>query len=145
MRHSASPRPVLLDVERIVVASVGITARALGEVAPELTLVQWRALVLVDVAASIPVGSLAAALDAKIAAVSRLVGRLRTKGLVKTNRDAIDGRLVLVALTERGRELRRQVVERRRKDLATAIESANLPPDARDVVAGLAAVLEQVA
>ena len=145
MAHSATPSPVLLDLERIVVASVGITARALGEVAPELTLVQWRALVLVDVAAPIAVGSLAAALDAKIAAVSRLVGRLRAKGLVETRRDAVDGRLVLVVLTERGRELRHQVVERRREDLATAIKVAALPPDARDVVAGLAAVLEGVA
>jgi DNA-binding MarR family transcriptional regulator len=143
--NSATPPAVLLDVERLVVASVGITARALGEVAPDLTLVQWRVVVLVDVAGSIAIGALAAALDSKIAAISRLVSRLRRRGLVETQRGDEDARVVLVSLTEQGRDLRRRVVERRRDDLRRAIDAADLPADAAIVVDRLAAVLERVA
>ena len=143
MPDSATSRGVLRDVERIVVASVGITARGLGEVAPDLTLVQWRVLVLVDVAGSIAIGSLAASLDAKIAAMSRLVGRLRARRLVETHRGADDARVVLVTLTDGGRDLRRRVVARRREDLRTAIAQADLPADAAMVVDRLAAVLER--
>jgi DNA-binding MarR family transcriptional regulator len=143
--NSATPPAVLLDVERLVVASVGITARALGEVAPDLTLVQWRVVVLVDVAGSIAIGALAAALDSKIAAISRLVSRLRRRGLVETHRGDEDARVVLVSLTEQGRDLRRRVVERRRDDLRRAIDAADLPAEATIVVDRLAAVLERVA
>jgi DNA-binding MarR family transcriptional regulator len=144
MPNSAMPRSVLLDLERIVVASVAVTARALADVAPELTLVQWRVLVLVDRPGGIPVGSVAAALGAKIAAMSRLVGRLRQRGLVETRRSGDDARVVLVSMTEQGLHLRNRVVDRRRRELRSAIADARLTPEAAPLFGRLAAVLEEL-
>jgi DNA-binding MarR family transcriptional regulator len=138
------PPSVLLDLERIVVASVAVTARALADVAPELTLVQWRVLVLVDRPGGIPVGSIAAALGTKIASASRLVGRLRQRGLVQTRRSEDDARVVLVSMTAQGLDLRNRVVDRRRRELHAAIADARLTPAAAPLLERMATVLEDL-
>ncbi len=138
--YATSPA-LLADVERIVVASVAVTARALSDSNPELTLGQWRVLVLVDRPDGMAVGAIAKSLEAKIAAVSRLVGRLRQRGLVQTRRSDADARIVLVRLTASGRRLRRQIVERRRAVLAGLLADAGLTRDMQPVVERLAAVL----
>jgi DNA-binding MarR family transcriptional regulator len=138
------PPSVLLDLERIVVASVAVTARALADVAPELTLVQWRVLVLVDRPGGIPVGSIAAALGTKIASASRLVGRLRQRGLVETRRSEDDARVVLVSMTAQGLDLRNRVVDRRRRELHAAIADARLTPAAAPLLERMATVLEDL-
>ncbi len=135
---------MLGDLERVVVASVAVTARALAEVAPELTFVQWRVLVLVDQPDGIAVGALASALGAKIAAMSRLVGRLRARGLVETRRGEDDARVVLVTLSGAGAELRTRVVERRRDEMRAAVAALGLPADAAVVVDRLATALEAI-
>ena len=142
MPQGRSSPGLLHQIERVVVASVAMTARALGEVAPELTFVQWRVLVLVDTPGGVGVGAIAAGLGGKITATSRLIGRLRARGLVETKRGDADARVVLVSLTERGRELRGRVVERREADLRVAIARADLHGDAEPVIGRLAAVLE---
>jgi DNA-binding MarR family transcriptional regulator len=138
------PPSVLLDLERIVVASVAVTARARAVVAPELTLVQWRVLVLVDRPGRIPVGSIAAALGTKIASASRLVGRLRQRGLVQTRRSEDDARVVLVSMTAQGLDLRNRVVDRRRRELHAAIADARLTPAAAPLLERMATVLEDL-
>ncbi len=142
MPHSAIENDLLLDLERIVVASVAVTARALADVAPELTFVQWRVLVLVDQPGGRTVGSVAEALGAKIAGISRLIGRLRARGLVERRRGDDDGRLVHVSLTEAGADLRNRVIERRRAELRSAISDARLADDTTTALHRLAAVLE---
>ncbi|HET7029721.1 MAG TPA: MarR family transcriptional regulator [Candidatus Limnocylindrales bacterium] len=142
MPDAATDRSVLNDLERIVVASVAITARALADVGPDLTLIQWRVLVLVDRPLGMPVGAIAAALGAKIAATSRLIGRIRARGLVETRRSDDDARVVLVSLTDRGLAVRRRVVNRRRRALRSAIADARLPADAASTLDRLALVLE---
>jgi len=129
VRQPAASVAALPALERVVVASVAVTARALAEVAPELTFVQWRVLALLDADAGVPVGHVAGALGAKVAAVSRLLGRMRRRGLIETRRDESDARVVLVTLTDAGRALRQRVVDRRRSDLAAAVR-AGLPSDA---------------
>ena len=144
MSNSASEQPVLPDVERIVVAAVGVTARALADVAPELTLLQWRVLVLIDQPDGIAVGAIAIALGAKIAAVSRLVGRLRDRGLLQTRRADHDARIILVSLSDAGTSLRRRVVRRRRDELRVALERAQLGGDSKTTLRRLASVLESI-
>jgi DNA-binding MarR family transcriptional regulator len=144
MPNSATSAGAVLALERVVVASVAVTARALNEAAPELTLGQWRVLVLIDRPEGLSVGAIAATLGSKIAAVSRLLGRLRSRGLVETRRDESDARVVLVSLTTSGRDLRSDVVEQRRAELAGALTSAQLPDDADELIARLATVLEAV-
>jgi DNA-binding MarR family transcriptional regulator len=126
--HAASVL-ALPALERLVIAAVAVTARALAEVAPELSFVQWRVLALLDAETGEPVGHVANAVGAKVAAVSRLVGRMRRRGLVDTRRDAADARVVRVFLTDAGRALRERVIDRRRRDLAAAVR-AGLPGDA---------------
>lgn len=145
MTHSATSETIAGDLERIVIASVAVTARALADVSPELTLVQWRVLVLVDQhGGGIGVGPIAAALGTKIAAVSRLIGRLRARGLVETRRGESDARLVLVSLTPKGEELRTRVVGRRRAELNVALEQLLLQDQAARTVDLLADALERL-
>jgi DNA-binding MarR family transcriptional regulator len=139
------PADPVVALERIVIASVAVTARALAVAAPELTLVQWRVLVLVDHPGGLAVGEIAAASGAKIAAVSRLLSRLRGRGLVEMRRGQEDARIVRASLTERGRVLRTMVVEQRRAELQAALARAQLPAGADGLLAGLATVLETVA
>lgn len=138
----ATPAALVTNVERIVVASVAVTARLLNEAGAELTLGQWRVLVLVDQPGGMPVGVLAAALRAKIAAVSRLVGRLNARGLVQTRRADGDARVVLVSLTAAGRRLRRRIVHGRRAQLEKLLVDSDLGHDDQALFGQLAAALE---
>jgi DNA-binding MarR family transcriptional regulator len=137
-----TPPDLLAGVERVVVAAVAVTARVLTELGPELTLGQWRVLVLVDRADGMAVGAISAELGAKIAAVSRLVGRLRERGLVETRRSSVDARVVLVKLTPEGRRRRRRIVAGRRAVLARLLSGADLGREAQLPIERLAAALE---
>jgi len=138
MRADVTP-----ELERIVVASVAITARVLAEVSPELTFIQWRVLVVVGSAPQgIAVGSLAAELGAHLAAMSRLVGRLRARGLVATAKDPSDARVTLVRLTEAGARLRDAVVDRRRSTLAWGLQLHGLAIADAAAAARIATILE---
>lgn len=144
MVHVATPDDRVGDLERIVVASVALTARVLAEVAPDLTFLQWRVLVVVDEAADgVAVGAIAGELGARLAATSRLVGRLRDRGLLATDKAPNDNRVTLVRLTEAGEALRSAVVERRRSILAWGAQRGGLTiadlPSADRVVRALEA------
>lgn len=144
MANIATPDKRVGDLERIVVASVALTARVLGEVAPDLTFLQWRVLVVVDEGADgIAVGAIAAELGAKLAATSRLLHRLRTRGLLAMDKDPQDNRVSLVRLTPAGEALRTAVVDRRRSILAWGIQHGGLTladlPSADRVVRALEA------
>lgn len=145
MSNSATQTLLLPAVERLVVASVGVTARALAETAPDLTFLQWRVLVLIDQPEGIAVGAIANALSAKIAAVSRLIGRLRARGLVQTQRSELDARVVLVSLTDEGLALKQLVQERRRTELAAALKAAQVGIEDAAAIDRLAELVEPIA
>ncbi len=145
MADSAIAGSIAHDVERIVVASVAVTARALLEVAPELTFLQWRVLVVVDQPGGVSVGTVAVAVGAKPAAMSRLVGRLRMRGLVETSRGEEDARIVFVRLTERGELIRARIYERRRLEIREALDNTPLSPDATSSVNSIAQIIEAIA
>jgi len=130
------------DVERTVVASVAITARVLAEVAPELTFIQWRVLVVIGASDGIAVGAIAGELGARVAATSRLIGRLRDHDLVSTTKDPGDARVTLVRLTQNGERLRAAVVKRRRTILAWALQAGGVTVADAPTVARLARLLE---
>ncbi len=141
-RTPAARDALVAELERVVVASVAVTARALAVVAPDMTLLQWRALVVIDEAgAGIPVSGVAASLEAKMSATSRLVGRLRARGLVRATHARGDSRYTLLSLTSAGRDLRRQVVERRRSDLVASLRGVNLPQNAATTLFRVAGAL----
>lgn len=107
--------------------SVSVTARAVADAAPELSLLQWRVLVVL---AGKPDGAtvteVAERIGSRLPATSRLLGRLRRRDLIAMHKVHPDARFTTVLLTPAGASLRARVAARRREDLAAAVEAARL-------------------
>jgi DNA-binding MarR family transcriptional regulator len=116
----------LMDATR---ALVGVAARSIAEVADEVSLTQFRALVLVDARGSITMGELAEVLGVNPSTATRLCDVLEEKGLV--DRTPLDGnrRVVIATLSETGQQLVRRALRRRQRQLAAAV--GRLSPDAQ--------------
>ena len=131
-------------VDAVLTASrvlVGIAARSLVDLDEEVTLTQFRSLVVLASRGPQGMASLADALGVTPPTASRLCDRLVRKGLVRRRGDRADRRQVRIGLTEAGRRLVDVVTERRRIDIASLLES--VPEDARrSVVSGLQLLAE---
>jgi len=125
------------------VGSVAITARAIAAADAELSFIQWRVLLVVgEKDGGTAVGEIANRIGAHASATSRVVSRLKRRGLVRTEKDELDGRIVRVRLTDAGRELRLRVMQRRRRELAYCLEVLSLTPAEARAVARLATSFE---
>jgi len=133
----AVPRSARDALEAVVFGSVAVTSRALAVVGLELTLAQWRVLVVVgeNLEGGATVTEIAARLGAEISPVSRLVSRLARRGLVIAYKDDRDRRVTRVTVSDAGREIRDTVIERRRELLAEVLAAAG--PIDRDAEAAL--------
>lgn len=121
---------VIEALETLMYGAVGMTAVALGAAsAGELTISQWRALVVIGRSDATRVGVIGAAVGMSLPSASRLVRRLERRGLVSTERDEGDRRATLVRMTLAGRALRDDVINRRRTlmEEALATRSPRLP------------------
>jgi DNA-binding MarR family transcriptional regulator len=107
-------------------ALVAMAARSLSDLGEEVTLTQYRSLVVIASRGPQGVASLAEAVAVAPPTVSRLVDRLARKGLVRRRADRHDRRQVRIGLTEAGRSLVDQVTERRRREIATLLTSIPL-------------------
>lgn len=119
------------DVDAALSASralVAVAARSLASVG-DVTLPQYRALVLVAAAGSTNAGGLAAALGVHVSTVTRMVDRLVDRGLVRRERSAANGREVDIRLTAAGRRLLAAVTRRRRGEIESVL--AGLTPTQR--------------
>src|SRR5712691_11894302 len=117
----------LLNASRALVA---VAARSLADI-EDITLPQFRALVVLTQPTPATVGDLAEALDIHPSTATRLCDRLERKRLVRRHPGvAPDRRETTVSLTAQGRRLVGRVTSRRRRDLA-AIASAMAPGDRR--------------
>ena len=117
-------------VERLSVEAIGVTALALTRVDPdlELTLRQWRALVVIEsTSRGLRVGEIAARLGSSGPSTSRLVRRLEERGLVDARRDESDRRATLVRLTAAGERLRTALVKQRRDLIRGALSTSQFP------------------
>ena len=112
-----------LEIERVLTAGIGLTAIAIAETedAADLTLAQWRALVVTVRHDGVRVGELAAHLGMSVPSASRLVRRIETRGLVIARRAENDRRATNVWLTADGRRLVEAVVGRRRALIGRAL------------------------
>jgi DNA-binding MarR family transcriptional regulator len=129
----AADGPVLdavLTASRVLVA---MAARSLADTGEEVTLTQYRSLVVLASRGPQGVASLAEALAVTAPTASRLVERLVRKGLVRRRADRQDRRQVRIGLTEAGRDLVRLVTERRREEIAVLL--ASIPPDVLEPMA----------
>lgn len=129
-------------LEQVAFASVALTADALADVAgPEVTFLGWRALVVLGAGpGGVRLTDLATRLHLSRPSASRLVRRLENRGLVERAPNPVDGRGLLITLSERGRRVRDAVVRRRREILRRAV-AAPLPARLDD---GLGALAERL-
>ena len=137
------------EIERLLTSGIGITARAIDQTAQatELTLVQWRVLVIASQAQGLRIGELAAHLGISIPSASRLVRRIEAQGLVTARRADDDRRATNVAVTSAGREIVDAVVGHRRDLIGRALSAdpEHLPADAARLVGQIADRLAEFA
>jgi DNA-binding MarR family transcriptional regulator len=108
------------SIDAVLVGSralIAVAARSLGAVEDTVTLVQYRALVLLASRGEMNVGALADAFELHQSTVTRLCDRLVTKGLVARIPSAESRREVFVALTPAGQALVNSVTARRRNEI----------------------------
>ena len=98
-------------------AFVGLTARSLAAVEGEVTLPQFRALVVLAVRGAQRSIDIADELQVNPSTGTRMLDRLIRKGLVRRLRSTTDRRVVRVRLTPAGHDIVDQVLTRRRTDL----------------------------
>lgn len=133
-------------LERLVVGSVAITARAIAAADAELTFMQWRVLLVVgEHEEGQAVGEIATRIGAHASPASRVVSRLKRRGLVSTDKGELDKRVVCVRLTEAGRDLRARVLALRGSDIAQVIAAASISPGESVTLARLAQAFEPFA
>lgn len=131
--HASEPPQGALDtelVDAVMRASrvfVGVASRSLAAVREDVTLPQFRVLVLVASRGPQRSIDLAAALTVNPSSVTRLVNRLRRAGLVRKDPIVGDGRSYLVELTRAGRDLVVEASRRRREEFEKLL--AKLPSD----------------
>ena len=119
------------EVERLLTAGIGITARAIEQTpeAKDLTLLQWRVLMVAAEPTGMRIGELAAHLGVSVPSASRLVRRVGARELVTATRDDDDRRVTTVGVSPRGRRLVGAVVEARRELIRRALADIPLGRD----------------
>lgn len=128
-------------IESVLAASralVAVAARSLTAAADEVTLPQYRALVVLAAGGPRGTADLAAALAVSPSTATRMCDRLIRKGLARRHRHPGDRRTVRIALTPAGRDLVAEVTARRRGELGRLL--AALPAeDQQPVIAAFRA------
>lgn len=117
----------LLGASRALVAVAG---RSLGAYEGEVTLAQYRALIILSSRGPQRVIDLAEALAVSQPNATRICARLSRKGLIRRSRSRTDRRLVRVSVTAEGHEVIRQVSSARRSELARIVGQMSV--DGRD-------------
>ncbi|KUL22820.1 MarR family winged helix-turn-helix transcriptional regulator [Actinoplanes awajinensis] len=113
----------LLALSRVL---VGISARALGSLDEEVTLPQFRTLILLVSRGSLRAVDLAEELDVTPSTATRMCDRLVRKGLVARHERPADRRSSWVTLTSAGQDLVGDVMRRRRQVLADLVADVSL-------------------
>jgi DNA-binding MarR family transcriptional regulator len=123
-------QPVVDAVVGASRALVAIAARSLGAAGEDVTLPQYRALVVLASRGPQRVVDLAGVLDVTASTATRMCDRLARKGLVQRQRSSTDRRTVRVRLSSAGRDLVTAVTQRRRREVQAIVE--RMPPADRD-------------
>ncbi|MBW3085241.1 hypothetical protein KEM60_01438 [Austwickia sp. TVS 96-490-7B] len=126
-------------VDAIVTGSrtlVAVAARSLSSLEGEVTLPQYRALVVLRLNGPARPGDLAAELDVHPSTAGRMVDRLVRKGLVLRHDDPQDRRASTVSLTAMGTGLVDRVTGHRREDISCLVDELTAE-ECQQVVTGL--------
>ena len=141
MHDSESAPPVDRDamVDAVLTASrvlVAVAARSLADAGEDVTLTQYRTLVILASRGPQNLATLAEAVAVTPPTASRLCERLVRKGLVRRRTDRNDRRQVRIALSAAGQALVDAVTVRRRQEITDLL--ASIPAEEqRSVVAAL--------
>ena len=111
-------------VEALLAASralVGIAARSVADVDSDVTLPQYRALVVLASRGPQKVADIAVELGVAPSTGTRMCDRLIRKGLIGRERSSADRRVVRLTLTAAGRHLVDRVMRYRRRELAAVV------------------------
>jgi len=104
-------------------ALLGIVARSVADALEQVTLPQFRVLVVLAGSGSMRMGALAARVGAVPSTFSRTIDRMVDGGWVLRQESPQSRREILVDLTKTGRQLVEQVTERRRRQVASVLTS----------------------
>jgi len=104
----------VLSASRVLVA---VAARSLADVAEEVTLTQYRTLVVLASRGPQNLAGLAEAVGVTPATATRMCDRLVRKDLIRRRTERDDRRQLRVALTVKGRSLVDAVTVRRRQEI----------------------------
>jgi DNA-binding MarR family transcriptional regulator len=103
-------------------AMVALAARSLADLDAEVTLPQYRALVVLASRGPQRVVDISTELNVNPSTGTRMCDRLVRKGLVRRYRGSRDRREVRLSLTPAGRDLVREVTRRRRDELERIVD-----------------------
>jgi DNA-binding MarR family transcriptional regulator len=109
--------PVVDAILRASRALVAITSRSLSAVNEDVTLPQFRSLVVLATAGPQTVSALADRLAVHASTMTRMCNRLVSRGLVVRAPSAVDRREVVIALTTMGTSVVENVMTARRREL----------------------------
>ncbi len=118
-----------MSASRVLVA---VAARSLSELPEDVTLPQYRLLVVLASRGPQLVGAIADRLEVQPSTATRLCDRLARKGLIRRRHSSTSRREVEVSLSRDGRRLVDEVTERRRRAIAGIV--SGIPPERRNLV-----------
>jgi DNA-binding MarR family transcriptional regulator len=110
----------VLTTSRVFVA---IAARSLATIEPDVTLPQFRLLIVLAAHGPQGLGPLADSLAVNASTATRMCDRLVRKGLVRRRTSSTDRREVRLGLTEKGRALVDHATSQRRAELARLLKA----------------------
>jgi len=110
----------VLRASRVLVT---VAARSLRGVDRDVTLPQFRALVVLASRGPLNPGAFAEALEVHVSTATRMCDRLVTKGLISRQAPPTSRRELMLALTPRGRRIVDSVTRRRREEIARIVDS----------------------
>ena len=112
---------------------VAVVTTSLGAAAEDITIAQYRALVVLASRGPQRIAGLAGALDVAPSTAGRMCDRLVRKGLIRRHRARADRRVVQVSITATGRQVVDEATGRRRALLAGIL--ARLPARQQSAIA----------
>lgn len=103
-------------------AFVGVAAQSVADLLADITLPQYRVLVVLSTTGPQTLGALAQALDVSPSTASRLCDRLVRKKLIRRQTSRTDRREVRLSASETGMTLYQEVLARRREKIAAIVK-----------------------
>jgi DNA-binding MarR family transcriptional regulator len=132
-RRAAPSQGVVDAVLSASRALITVATKSLGAAAEEITIAQYRALVVLASRGPQRIGDLAGVLEIAPSTAGRMCDRLVGKGLIRRHRAQADRRVVQVSLTPLGRQVVDETTSRRRTLISEIL--ASLPPARHQEVA----------